>query len=604
MTLFELAATLSLDTTKFNQGIRQASDTGQKFADTLSQNVTAKAVALGNALYKAAETGARALINLGKSAVTAAAEVSAENAQFEAAFGDIQKAAHNVFNAIGRDTNILATRLRGVGTKAFSQFKGAGLEAADALAMTDKYTRIAADAAAYYDISLEAADERLRSFLRGNTEAGDAIGLFTSESQRNAYAMERYSKKWQDLTEAQKQMLMLNVAEDIYAQSGAIGQAEREGSNWANTLANLQEAWRQTLAVVGEPFVDAITPFLEGMTSKLNDSTFQDSLATVAGKIGEIAGISLEGVSIAVGALLGDLDSINKWEITWDETIAPSATAGANAIIDAINYVYATNIPHIDAVDFPTWDKVESAARVSWEAIKTGFNSLIEFTRFEAKFFGFTDWTEEDTKKVREWWNTALESISSIVQYMLNFSLPSASSVADSITKWWSQVTSKLRGKLFFSVAPVITGGVSDAAQSTRTAVTEATGSDFAGALSETIVQNSTVNPDNPFGNAIQSIVNLFKPKAVGLNYVPYNDYLARLHEGEAVLTKAEATAWRRGEGQGVDVAGIVGAVVQGVREGLRGLAINMDGHAVGDLVTEQVSRNIAQAAWAGRYSG
>lgn len=91
---------------------------------------------------------------------------------------------------------------------------------------------------------------------------------------------------------------------------------------------------------------------------------------------------------------------------------------------------------------------------------------------------------------------------------------------------------------------------------------------------------------------------------ATGLDYVPHNYYPAYLDEGEAVLTKAEATAWRRGEGQGVDVAGIVGAVVQGVREGLRGLAINMDGHAVGDLVTEQVSRNIAQAAWAGRYSG
>ena len=576
MTLFELAATLSLDTTNFNRSIRQASDTGQKFADTLSQNVTAKAVALGNALYKAAETGARALINLGKSAVTAAAEVSAENAQFEAAFGDIQKAANNVFNAIGRDTNILATRLRGVGTKAFSQFKGAGLEAADALAMTDKYTRLAADAAAYYDISLEAADERLRSFLRGNTEAGDAIGLFTSESQRNAYAMERYSKKWQDLTEAQKQMLMLNVAEDIYAQSGAIGQAERESSNWANTVANLQEAWRQTLAVVGDPFVDAITPFLEGLTSKLNDSTFQDSLATVAGKIGEIAGISLDGVLTAVGALMGDLDSINKWEITWDETIAPSATAGANAIIDAINDVFGTNIPTISAVDFPTWEEVKESAGIAWETIKAGMQQLVSGCKLIAKYVLEPDeWTEEDAKELTAWWDNAVESVK---KYMtLAFELLTPPGAIGEIRAWWSGVTSSV-GKLMLRVGYSF--------------------DQFNPDVNMELGLGSTTHGDGNSGGGSG------KGFAVGLDYVPYNNFHARLHEGEAVLTKTEATAWRRGEGQGVDVAGIVGAVVQGVREGLRGLAINMDGHAVGDLVTEQVSRNIAQAAWAGRYSG
>ena len=34
---------------------------------------------------------------------------------------------------------------------------------------------------------------------------------------------------------------------------------------------------------------------------------------------------------------------------------------------------------------------------------------------------------------------------------------------------------------------------------------------------------------------------------AGGLDYVPFNGYLAELHEGEAVLTKGEASSWRRG---------------------------------------------------------
>ena len=311
-----------MDSSHYEQGIGKA----RKSFGSFAEGISAKSIAIGKIAADVVEKAARAAVDLGKSAIQAAADVTAENAQFEATFGTLQGEAKKAFNSIGKETGILSTRLRTVGTKAFAQFKGAGLDAGDALGMMETYTTLAADAAAYYDITIEEADAKLRSFLRGNTEAGDAIGLFTSEAQRNTYAVEKYGKKWKDLTEAQKQMLMLDVANDIYEQSGAIGQAARESDSWANIIGNLQEAWRQALGWFGQPIVNSITPMIESLTSFLNDEHTQTMFAQFGLGIADIANAAFdkvqtffdtfgkggegEGVTTAIGGIAQSMKDI------------------------------------------------------------------------------------------------------------------------------------------------------------------------------------------------------------------------------------------------------------------------------------------------------
>lgn len=86
---------------------------------------------------------------------------------------------------------------------------------------------------------------------------------------------------------------------------------------------------------------------------------------------------------------------------------------------------------------------------------------------------------------------------------------------------------------------------------------------------------------------------------ATGLDYVPYNNYPARLHEGEAVLTKLEADQWRSGTpSAGLDVS----ALAQTMADALSGVTVQMDGHTVGTLVAPAVNQYIARHAAAGRY--
>ncbi len=85
------------------------------------------------------------------------------------------------------------------------------------------------------------------------------------------------------------------------------------------------------------------------------------------------------------------------------------------------------------------------------------------------------------------------------------------------------------------------------------------------------------------------------KGYAVGLDYVPYNEFPATLHEGEAVLTKAEANAWRRGEGRTSSAGASAEEIAEAVQSALSKVTVRMDGETVGRLVADTVSREIGR---------
>lgn len=263
MELFKLFGKIVIDgVDKAKADLQNVDDTARDSSDSMMDSFKklGKVIVTVFAVDRIARFGAQI--------VSTAGAVQAENAQFEASFGDMAGTAEQVFKRVADATGVFSTRLRVTGTKAYSQLKGAGMEANEALAQTEVFLNLASDAAAYYDISLEDAEARIRSFMRGNVEAGDAIGLFTSENQRNTYALEMYGRKWLELTEAEKQNLMLNVAQNIYEQSGALGQASRESDGLANVTGNLKEVWRQFLATVGSPLLESVIPIMQNLTTK------------------------------------------------------------------------------------------------------------------------------------------------------------------------------------------------------------------------------------------------------------------------------------------------------------------------------------------------
>lgn len=243
----------------------------------------------------------RAMIELGKAAVAASAEVQASEAQFSQAFQGIEESARSTLEGIAEETGIISTRMQDSYTKIYSFLKTLGTDSATALSISARAMTVAADQAAYYDKSIEEVTESLQSFLKGNYENDAALGIAATETTRNAKANEMYAKSFQKLSESQKVDVLLAMVEAGNEASGAIGQAAREADSWANVTGNLSEAWRQFLAVIGEPILNALIPIVQGITEALQFMT--DALAglQVGSGFVDILAFSLQNLGNAMG---------------------------------------------------------------------------------------------------------------------------------------------------------------------------------------------------------------------------------------------------------------------------------------------------------------
>ena len=231
------------------------------------------------------------IVSFGKSAVEAAASVNAANSALAQTFGDLQTAAEDAMGRVATASGILRTRLQGVGTQIYAFAKTSGMDSVQALNMMEEALQVAADSAAYYDRSLEETSQSLMSFLKGNYANDAALGLSATETTRNAAANKLYGKSFQELSEAQKQLTLLQMVKDANALSGAEGQAAREAEGWENVTGNLKEAWRQLLAVLGQPVLKVAIGWVQELTEALTALTQKAQIAfnTIAKVFGQEA---------------------------------------------------------------------------------------------------------------------------------------------------------------------------------------------------------------------------------------------------------------------------------------------------------------------------
>lgn len=256
MELFKLFGKIAIDNSEANREIDETSGKAEKSESRISNAF--KKIGAAVVTYLAVDK----IKEFGKACVDMAAEVSAEQSAFEQIMGDYSETAQEKVNEIADATGMVNTRLTPYMTSMTAKFKGLGYDIGDATDYAQQGLNIAADAAAFWDKSLDDSMSALNSFVNGSYEGGEAIGLFANDTQMAAYAVKtgliEEAKEWAGLEEKIKQATRLEYAENMQKASGAVGQAAKESKQYANVQANLNEKWRQFKAQVGEPILQNI----------------------------------------------------------------------------------------------------------------------------------------------------------------------------------------------------------------------------------------------------------------------------------------------------------------------------------------------------------
>lgn len=326
------------------QAYRAQEEAGKKtgtFADVLKANLT------GDAIKSALKELARLVKQIGTEAVEAAAEIRAETAMFSQTFGEMESAATEALARLEKNTGISATRVRGSFATIYAFAKTMGADAATSLEIAERAMLAAADSAAYYDRTMEETIESVKAYIKGNYQNDAALGIASTEATRNAKAMQLYGKSFTDLTEDLKVDVLLAMVEAGNEASGAMGQAARESGEWLNVTAELDDAWDQLLATLGDPVIEALTPLVQNITQALREMNEVTAGRELASGLADIASaaeaaeaefLSTQRTTVATATVAGRyLDQLEALEKQGVQTA--DAQSAYNELVQMLSYL-------------------------------------------------------------------------------------------------------------------------------------------------------------------------------------------------------------------------------------------------------------------------
>lgn len=298
--------------------------------------------------------------------------------------------------------------------------------------------------------------------------------------------------------------------------------------------------------------------------------------------------------------------------ITWPtaESIRGKIETGLSSLWEGIKSV-AKNILKFTfgedengGIDWPTpseaWEKIKGAFDTFWEGIR-GF--LKEAATWTLSLFGMPEEDQATIKSVFDsWWTAVSEWLKGWSSWVLSlFGFPTDKEVEDHFSAWWASIKDAIKTIANWALGKLNLPSISDIRQQivdwwndVVSGITLSIKALFDGVEEQPSTVHTSEGGEMHGGGGAHF--------AKGLNYVPYDGFRAVLHRGETILNQNQGREWRQGNNS-FSPQILYSMVAEAVSSAVANIQINMDGKAVGNAVTQQVSRNIYQQQFGRRFA-
>lgn len=299
MKLFELFATLGLDSKSFNTGLSKAGSAMKSTAKTIgtySGKIEKTVSSAFKVITKAGVVGFTAIkgasLAIGKQALETRSSIEQGIGGAAAVFGDYAKqitgAAQSAYKVAGLS---MADYLE-TANKMGALFKGSGYDVEQASDMTQKAMQRASDVASIMGIDVKMAMESIAGAAKGNFTMMDNLGVAMNDTTLETYRMEKgLTKAVSKMTTAEKVGLAMEMF--LEKTSYAAGNYAKENDTVAGSLQTLKSAWSNFLANRGsfKEVENSAFGFVINASKSMGLTSLTPALRRVREFVGEVADI-------------------------------------------------------------------------------------------------------------------------------------------------------------------------------------------------------------------------------------------------------------------------------------------------------------------------
>lgn len=389
---------MTLDTSHYEKGIREAKNSGKAFANQSQGIFEATTKAFSGTLQAAAKVVATAFTGAYTAASAAAGKIVKDAF---AAYGELEQnlggseAVFLEFAKVIQEKGVSAYKNLGLSmsdylayaNKIGSLLQGSGFTEGEAAKMAIDVMQRAADVASIMGIDVSSAMDAITGAAKGNFTMMDNLGVAMNDALISDYALNKgivgtekaakgtkkgVQKTTQELSQQQKIMaafMMFLEQTEKYA-----GNYAKENDTLSGSMTTLGAAWENFIAGVAN--ADTVSESLNNYLDALLAAADQLLPKLIAG-----LGVLADSVKERLPELIERFLPVITGAASALFEILPTAlsavvTAAANGLIDIINGVFGANIPHIDTIQFPTWEELKGFAKNRINDVIDGINGL------------------------------------------------------------------------------------------------------------------------------------------------------------------------------------------------------------------------------------